>query len=172
MTTDALCKPTWTTGDQESLAHVMQWPDDLLTRVWDGFREMLRPRLKARLWAQVHTELIDVWQEAVCWPLAEELGCLYGVRLPEIGPPHVTPRDLFKAEALLMHAFGLYREITRSMEGDKFRASVTERDNFYDLLRDDEMFGEFQGWDPVWPMEEAWRQFTAGRRAEGKCAFD
>jgi len=156
----------------ESLTHVMQWPDDLLTRVWDGFREMLRPRLKARLWAQVHAELIKEWQEVICWPLAEELGCLYGVRLPQMDPPRVSPHDLFQAEVLLMHAFGLYREITRSLGDRKVVCDVTERDHFYDILRDDEMFGEFPGWDPVWPMDQAWQQFTADRRAVGKCAFD
>ena len=36
----------------------MHWPEDVLTRVWDKVRELIRPRLKARLWAEVHDEFL------------------------------------------------------------------------------------------------------------------
>ena len=42
----------------ESRTHSMQWPGDVLALVWDKVRETIRPGLKARLWAEVHKELL------------------------------------------------------------------------------------------------------------------
>ena len=36
----------------------MQWPQDVLALVRDKVRELIRPGLKARLWAEVHCELV------------------------------------------------------------------------------------------------------------------
>jgi hypothetical protein len=46
----------------ESHKHSIQWPEDLLAKVWELVRTGMWPsKMKARLWKDVHDEMIRTW---------------------------------------------------------------------------------------------------------------
>jgi hypothetical protein len=48
----------------ESLIHSMQWPEDLLAKVWELVRmDMWRAKMKERLWKDLHDEMNQEWRE-------------------------------------------------------------------------------------------------------------
>ena len=42
-----------------SASSVMEWPPDILAKIWTGIRLDIHPGLKKRGWGLVHTELLD-----------------------------------------------------------------------------------------------------------------
>jgi hypothetical protein len=66
---------------KESKAHYMQWPEDILDLVWKKVRSDVLPRLKARLWRDVHYRIL--WEyEGPGWRCDNEYEGFEGFGVP------------------------------------------------------------------------------------------
>ena len=55
----------------------MQWPPDVTEHIWDWTRILLRPGLKKRMWANIHTEMRTKWVEVFFEPLCSGVAFRY-----------------------------------------------------------------------------------------------
>ena len=64
----------------ESSKPPMQWPPDVTKHIWDWTRILLRPGLKKRTWANIHTEMRAKWVEVFFGPICSGVACSYNER--------------------------------------------------------------------------------------------
>ena len=78
----------------ESRKHSMQWPEDILAKVWELVRMgMWRAKMKERLWEDIHDEMKDYWQ---IWHEWHTLTALNGYPRPIMTAFHAHRFNAYK----------------------------------------------------------------------------
>ena len=68
----------------EAKMHSMQWPPDVLEAIWTTLRTgMWRARMKERMWAAVHNEMSEYWDERCIAEYHDRIAEEWGAGMPD-----------------------------------------------------------------------------------------